>query len=196
MINSKTLSALAPWITLGVLALSVWKWLLDSQFGSNSFNLGFLTGFLPIVWIGITIKNLQGRLSKTAHLALTRSISLAGLILGIPLILAILQNYHLINGGVPIRLNALFFGAFIIIIGNAIPKALEPLGESQCSPVTEQALKRFGGWMFVIGGLGYAFVWLILPVPMAKDWALPVLALPLMLLIARTFMVRVRHTQR
>ena len=81
MINSKTLSALAPWITLSVVALGGWRWLLDSQLGANSFNLGFLVGFLPIVWIGITIKNRQGRLSKMAHQMLTSSISLAGLML-------------------------------------------------------------------------------------------------------------------
>jgi len=196
MINSKTLSALAPWITLSVVALGVWRWLLDSQLGTNSFNLGFLVGFLPIVWIGITIKNRQGRLSKMAHQMLTSSISLAGLMLGAPLIFDIAQGYHLINGGVPIRLNALFFGAFIIIIGNAMPKALEPLGESQCSSIPEQNLKRFGGWMFVIAGFGYGLVWLLLPVPMAKVWALPIMAIPLLLLILRTFMVRLRHSQR
>ncbi len=190
MINSKTLSALAPWITMGVVVLGIWKWLLDSQLGANSFNLGFLTGFLPIVWIGIVVKKRQGRLSATAHQALTSSISLAGLMLTAPLIFAIAQSYHLINGGIPLRLNALFFGAFIIIIGNALPKALEPLGAKQCSPATEQSLKRFGGWMFVLGGFGYALTWLVLPIPMAKALALPVLALPLLLLIARTLMVR------
>ncbi|PHS23680.1 MAG: hypothetical protein COA85_09410 [Robiginitomaculum sp.] len=195
MTNSKTLSALAPWITFGVVVLSMWKWLLDSQLGANSFNLGFLAGFLPIVWIGIVIKKRQGRLSTTAHQMLTSSISLAGLMLTAPLVFTIAQSYHLINNGIPMRLNALFFGAFIIIIGNAIPKVLVPLGAKQCSSATEQSLKRFGGWMFVIAGFGYAFIWLVLPVPMAKDWALPILALPIMLLIARTFMVRLRHSQ-
>jgi hypothetical protein len=190
MINSKFLSALAPWITLGIIALSVWKWLLDLQADANSFNLGFLAGFLPIAWIGIFIAKRRGRIGQAGHQMLTSSISLAGLLMGAPLAMIIAQHYHLITGGTTERLNALVFGAFIIIIGNAIPKALEPLGTSKCSPVTEQNLKRFGGWMFVIAGLGYTLVWLILPVATAKVWALPVLAIPLILTILRSIMVR------
>lgn len=54
-------------------------------------------------------------------------------------------------------------GLMLAVIGNFIPKHLEPLFEQTCAPGYQARLQRFAGWVFVIGGLGYAGSWVILP---------------------------------
>lgn len=54
-------------------------------------------------------------------------------------------------------------GVLLVVIGNFVPKQLEPLLEKQCSAAAIQSLQRFAGWVFVLAGLGYAGAWLVLP---------------------------------
>ncbi len=58
------------------------------------------------------------------------------------------------------------FGLMAAVLGNAFPKAVFPLSPSVAGEASAQAYKRFTGWTYVLGGLAYAGVWLIAPVPL------------------------------
>jgi hypothetical protein len=61
-------------------------------------------------------------------------------------------------------------GAFVVVIGNAIPK------KAVASP-RRAALLRANGKAMVLGGLGYALAWLFLPLAHAGQAAMAVMLL-------------------
>jgi hypothetical protein len=65
------------------------------------------------------------------------------------------------------RTRGVFAGAFVVILSNAIPK--------QVSSARCVAMLRVAGWALVLGGLGYAMAWLLLPVVYANEAAVLVL---------------------
>ncbi len=66
-------------------------------------------------------------------------------------------------------------GVFLAFIGNALPKTLTPLSALQCDPARVQAFQRFAGWTWVLTGLGYAMVWILLPMSAAQPTSLVLL---------------------
>jgi hypothetical protein len=58
------------------------------------------------------------------------------------------------------------FGLTAAVLGNAFPKTVFPLSPSVAGEASAQAYKRFTGWAYVLGGLAYASVWLVAPVPL------------------------------
>lgn len=65
------------------------------------------------------------------------------------------------------RVMGCLIGLLFVVVGNYLPKNPDAAVENHCTPSRTQALQRFSGWVFVIMGLGYAFVWLVLPVSTA-----------------------------
>jgi hypothetical protein len=66
------------------------------------------------------------------------------------------------------RLTMAIQGGFFVFTGNAIPKLLRPLSSMRCDGATEQALRRFSGWTWVLTGAGFAVSWLVLPLHLAE----------------------------
>ena len=83
-------------------------------------------------------------------------------------------------------------GLFIAFTGNTLPKTLTPLSRLRCDPSRMQAVQRIAGWTWMLAGIGYAFVWLVAPIEVAKpaSTALVVAAL----LIVLTQMLRLRRS--
>ncbi len=71
------------------------------------------------------------------------------------------------GGDITRRAYGVGVGLMLVVIGNFMPKQLEPLLEKKCSPAAIQSLQRFAGWTFVLGGIGYAVAWLALPMAAA-----------------------------
>jgi dipeptide/tripeptide permease len=91
----------------------------------------------------------------------------AGLILAAALSLGLAEQLGVLDGGMSERAMGVFIGAVLVVCGNSIPKTLKPLAQEKCEPASEQALRRFAGWTFVLAGLGYAIAWLVVPL----EWA-------------------------
>ncbi len=190
MISSKSLSSLAPVLTLLVIVLGAWMWALEPE---KSLRWGIGMIFLPAAWISIILfqrSKACRNILEGGKQNLMLGISFAGIMLAGTFALKISQNYHIIDDSSPDRLVAVMLGAFMVVIGNALPKKLEPFGEEKCAPTQLQSLKRFAGWMFVLAGFGYAMAWLVLPDSLADKVALPILAVPVLLVIARTTWLR------
>lgn len=62
------------------------------------------------------------------------------------------------------RIMMVVFGAMLVISGNSIPKRLRPLSSMRCDSTREQALRRFTGSFFVLTGVVWIIVWLVLAV--------------------------------
>jgi len=72
------------------------------------------------------------------------------------------------NRDLALRLTMALNGFFLVSMGNALPKTLKPLKAGQCDPACTQSFQRFSGWTWVMTGLTFAMVWLVLPVETAK----------------------------
>ncbi len=193
MIKSKNFAALAPIITLLVIGLGAWMWMLDPE---RSAKWALTIGFLPVAWLGIFIlqrvKACQNLLEGSQQSVMS-GISFAGLILGGSLGLIIAQHYHIIENSSSDRLVAVLIGTYMIIIGNALPKKLAPLKENTERFSQRQSFKRFAGWMLVLSGLGYALAWIALPESLADMLATPLMIAPILAILARmTFLKAIR----
>ena len=88
--------------------------------------------------------------------------------MGIPLALTLARSYGLVDGSdVARRSTGVLIGAFIVMLGNAMPKNLPPLS-SGCDGARQQAFHRLAGWTWVLCGLGSAIGWLALPIDFAE----------------------------
>jgi hypothetical protein len=83
------------------------------------------------------------------------------------------------------RLSMAIMGFFFVFTGNATPKILTPLSELRCNPAKVQAFQRFSGWMWVLTGLAFSAIWLLLPLDVASP-------LSTMVLLGGTLIVAVR----
>lgn len=103
---------------------------------------------------------------QPARRTLTQAIVLAGLLVGIASIaqLGWAAGFAERGGGV-------MQGVIVAAYANVIPK--------QASSARGLARLRLAGWALVLGGVGYALAWLVLPLPYANIAALLILLLAL-----------------
>ena len=67
-----------------------------------------------------------------------------------------------VSGETGDRIVQIVAGLVVVYYANLVPKTLER-SCARCSPSRVQALQRFSGRMLVLGGLGYALAWALLP---------------------------------
>ena len=76
-------------------------------------------------------------------------------------------------------------GLLLVVVGNFIPKTLEPLARNRAADGKVQALQRFSGWAFVLGGVAYAAIWLVAPIEYANHASTALLATVVVVVVAR-----------
>lgn len=82
---------------------------------------------------------------------------------------ALAHRFGLIeNSDAAVRLMMVLVGFFLVTVGNAMPKTLKPLRDGRCDPAELQNFQRFSGWTWVMTGLSFAMVWLVLPADLAR----------------------------
>lgn len=126
--------------------------------------------------------------------AIRHAIVFAGLMLAIPLSIHLGTALGVIDDAdLSRRTTMVLMGAFIAFTGNSMPKTLTPLSALQCDAAKVQAFQRFAGWTWVLTGVAYAVVWLVLPLDLAK----PVSVVLLMsgMLVVAVQLLRLRRTR-
>jgi len=99
----------------------------------------------------------------------TTSLLLAGTLLTVTLCMKVLEHMGWAAGSdIAARTNGIMAGAILVVLSNAIPKRM--------SSANALATLRTIGRAFVIGGLGYAVAWLVLPLHVA-DTVAPIIVL-------------------
>lgn len=122
--------------------------------------------------------------SHTSPFSISRSLLLAGLLLGVALALRLLSPAYM-NPDIARRTMGVLMGAVVVVYANAVPKVLSPLTLMHCDPLTEQSLRRFAGWSLAFGGLAYATMWAIAPLKNASVLAAWFLGATVLLVIVR-----------
>jgi hypothetical protein len=126
--------------------------------------------------------------------AIRHAIVFAGLMLSIPLSMKLAVALGVIHDAdLSRRMTMVLLGAFIAFTGNSMPKTLTPLSALQCDPARVQAFQRLAGWTWLLTGLAYAIIWLVLPLALAKPVSL-VLLMSGMLFVGLQI-VRLRRTR-
>lgn len=113
---------------------------------------------------------------KDARLNITQSIAYAGLLLSVGLFDAL--GWFAASGEFRVRACQALAGAFVMVIGNAIPKRA-------IASQRRAALLRANGKAFVLGGLAYALAWLFLPMAYADQVAISIMLLTLLTCVYR-----------
>ena len=91
------------------------------------------------------------------------------------------------------RLTMVIVGLFFADMGNRMPKMLTPLSQLSCDAARVQAFQRYFGWIWVMTGLMYSAVWLVMPLDVAQPFAMAVLAIGIFAVAAQ--IVRLRAPQ-
>jgi hypothetical protein len=110
--------------------------------------------------------------SPSAQSELTRAIVRSGILLALPLGIALIAQTDWL-AGLAAELRARSFGvllgAIVALFANVIPKNV--------SPARGLPMRRTMGRALLLGGVGYAVAWLVLPLNYANDGALVALLL-------------------
>jgi hypothetical protein len=132
--------------------------------------------------------------NRAGH-SIRSAVVFAGLILAITLGVKLAGAMGAIeNADFSRRATMVIMGAFFMFTGNAIPKTLTPLSALQCNAARVQAFQRFAGWMWVLTGLAFALVWVLLPLDLAKPVSTILLVTGILTIVSQ--MVRLRRTRR
>ena len=92
----------------------------------------------------------------------------AALMMGIPLALTLARSYGVVDDiDFGRRSTGVLIGAFLVMLGNVMPKNLPPLS-SGCDGARQQAFQRLVGWTWVLCGLASAIAWLALSIDSAE----------------------------
>ena len=93
----------------------------------------------------------------------------AALMMGIPLALTLARPYGVVDDiDLGRRSTGVLIGAFLVMLGNVMPKNLPPLSSMRGDGARQQAFQRLAGWTWVLCGLGSAVGWLVLPIDSAE----------------------------
>jgi hypothetical protein len=85
----------------------------------------------------------------------------------------------------PLRMTMITMGAALVFTGNAMPKTLKPLAAMKCDAAKVQAFQRLSGWTWVLSGLAWMLVWIVLPVPAANSLSVLLLGTGLLIVLAQ-----------
>ncbi|HEY4340936.1 MAG TPA: hypothetical protein VGM97_13415 [Steroidobacteraceae bacterium] len=164
---------------------------------------------LPVAWFGIR------RMSKTigrttvgalitasanpddAQKATSSAIVIASLIIGIALGAKLADAMRWIDPSLAhailTRWINVLAGCYFVFRGNHLPKVLTPLADIRCDPAAMQTLQRRTGWTYVLGGVAFAGVWLLLPQRLAQPIGIAIVVVGI---LVPTFIMRYYASRR
>ena len=128
---------------------------------------------------------------RHAASSITQGLVFAGLMLACTLLPKFATALGAIaDADVSRRVTMAILGIFFVLMGNAFPKMLTPLSQLTCDPAKVQAFQRFTGWTWVLTGFPFAFVWLVLPLDVAKPLSMLILLSGMLLVALRVVQLR------
>lgn len=175
--SGRFLDALAIAISAAVVAASAWLFYTSA---ARPWAYALAPAVLAAAW---AFRLGQGRTADDpAGLAARRKLTVAIVLAGSLLALALLVPLGLAPNpaaasGFAERGVGVMMGVIVMVFANVIPK--------QAGSARALALRRIAGWALVLGGLGYALAWLVLPIAYANLAALLVLLLGFVYAAAR-----------
>lgn len=184
---------LAPALLVLSTVLAAANWALQpARAGAWAATLAFL-GCMAVALV-FAHRRAGNEAQRRAGDAIRHAVVFAGLMLAIPLSMRLgtaLGVFH--DADLSRRTTMVLMGAFIAFTGNAMPKTLTPLSALQCDAAKVQAFQRFAGWTWVLTGVAYAIIWLVLPLGLAKPVSVVLLMTGMLAVAVR--LLRLRRTR-
>lgn len=167
MMTHRQFHAVIAALTVLVVGLGAANWYLKPE-GAGVWAIGMAS--MPVIW-GIVIYLLRRRplaeYGDSERRFFAASVASGGLILAGAMGVQLYGAISEVELELTRRVWGVAVGAFLVVIGNVMPKILTPLAALRCEAKRAQSLQRFAGWSFLLAGLGYVAAWLILPVNQA-----------------------------
>ena len=171
--------------TLVVVGLASTNWYLKPE-SAGSWAMGAVS--MPVIWVIVTLLMRRRPLESYGEAEgrfFTRSIMAAGSILAAALGIKLARTLGAFDADSLERVWGVVMGAVLVVMGNLMPKTLTPLAAQPRSESHTQSTRRFAGWSFVLAGLAYATVWMVLPVTQANTVAMLICASAVVLVVIR-----------
>lgn len=168
MMKPKTQSILAIGIMLaiGVVALITWP----HNTNASLIVLGGVALFTS-VWLAVRAIHIRKQidwLKSSSRQEILFAIILAGTLLLGSICATLFKEIEVIDIAMTKRISGVLIGLMLICMGNYMPKKRSQTCESCCSTTntqnklnTSNRVQRFLGWTFVVAGVLYATVWLL-----------------------------------
>jgi hypothetical protein len=127
--------------------------------------------------------------------SIASAVVFGALMLIIPLALSLARAYGVVDdpSSQIQRTNMILIGAYLAMTGNAMPRMLPPTSSMPCGGARVQAFQRFAGWTWTFCGLGFAMVWLVLPIDAAGPVSTALVAIAMIVTIVQ--LLRLRNPQ-
>jgi hypothetical protein len=127
--------------------------------------------------------------------SITSGVVFAALMMIVPLALTLAHTYGYGDkpGGGMLRTISIVAGAYLALIGNAMPRMLPPTSSMPCSGARVQAFQRRAGWTWTLCGLALAVTGLALPIGAQTPMTFALVATAMTVTIAQ--LVRLRKPQ-
>lgn len=172
-------------LTVLVVGLAVTNWYFKPE-AALSWAIAIVS--MPAIWVVVAF--LQRRRSLKPYREgerrfFTGSVIVAGLMLAGAQVITLFDTLGDFDPDRLERIWGVGIGVVLAIMGNVLPKILGPLAAQRCSESKTQSIQRFAGWSFVLAGLSYAIVWLVLPVTQANTVATLIVLSSLILVVLR-----------
>lgn len=167
--------AAAALLALGMV-LAAWNWRLQPDRAAAWVAALVMFGVMTLAMLVASLRRRQDETVRRPVGGTTSAVVLGALLLVMPLSVTLLPALGaFVSDEWSRRATMAVVGAFFVVTGNAMPKMLKPLSAMRCDPARVQAFQRLAGWTWVLTGLGFAVVWLVLPVGLAEPVSLALL---------------------
>ncbi len=185
MMTHKQLHTITAIMTLLVISLAATNWYFKPEHADDWL---VAMAAMPVFWLIVMFSLSRRRLASQSEVErryIFGSIIVAGTVLSGALGIKLIETLTNVDMNPFERFWGIGMGALVVISGNILPKILSPLVEQHCSPAKTQSLQRFAGWSFVLAGIAYAIVWIVLPVAQAGSVATLILFTSVVLVVLR-----------
>jgi len=122
-----------------------------------------------------------------------RGVVFGALIMVISLAVTLAHSYGFVDvphSGRWTAMTMIIVGAYIAVLGNAMPRQLPPLSSMLGDGARIQAFQRRTGWTWVLCGLGFAMAWLVLPIAEARRVSVALVAAATIVTIVQLLRIR------
>lgn len=163
---------------------------------------------LPVVGIVLALANWQARpdaawawaaaivmfvimLGARRRWPVAGSVVFGALLMIVPLAVTLAHAYSLIDDpDSGRRASMIILGAYLVITGNALPRMAPRISSMPGDAARLQAFHRLAGWTWVLGGLGYVLVWLVLPTDVANLTSTAIVAATIFITVVQLLRLR------
>jgi hypothetical protein len=129
--------------------------------------------------------------SVRSFASVTGAVVFGSLMMIIPLAVTLAHAYGVVDDpDSGKRASMIVLGAYLAVTGNAMPRMLPPIASMQCDAARVQAFQRLAGWTWVVCGLGFAAVWIALPVDTAGPASMAFVAAAMIVTIVQLLRLR------